>query len=633
MKSRFFLLFLLAISPLRGEFHQKYQKWEKSFVKEMATIPLQDGGRIKPLSTYSRYVLLRFSGKSSVHFPLGDKNQKISSLEFLLDCFFRPQLAQKYEIFQVPDTGILHSFGLPVDKKKRKRYSYLFFADKREKIEELTHQYASLDEKKLSRIQKQILNLGMNLRLFDILSANFDFVRLPILIKTEKDGIVKIPLSVLLKASPVLRQWAFQMQESNAKPPDEILSMLNNVGFLIERSRYGSLFLPPVNTEKKLWQNFGQRSLALLEGKYLPEENLLRPFLHLEDAFIALQEEKMSDFYQHLLSWKQEIISQSQNLEGIGKLKWENWYYSFKLLSLSLSFFLFSLILAFFHHFLAIEKLHCYFAKGIRYLFISGTVILWISILYRSFLMGRPPVGNLYDTIPFITAISLIFCLLLNRKEVKNELFLLGAVLGLLGLLLAFRYEFSQGIDVFDPLVAVLNSNFWLTIHVLTITAGYGAGLFTSALSKVYLLNKVFKKTQKNQQILQIIYIGVFLTLAFSLLGTILGGIWANESWGRFWGWDPKENGALMIVLWNLIILHSRLAGLIKHWGLAIASSFGGIIVVFSWWHVNFLGVGLHSYGFSEGKSAIWYYYFFELCFCIFFLGFAWLKKEQLKRN
>ena len=93
--------------------------------------------------------------------------------------------------------------------------------------------------------------------------------------------------------------------------------------------------------------------------------------------------------------------------------------------------------------------------------------------------------------------------------------------------------------------------------------------------------------------------------LLFSLVGTVLGGIWANDSWGRFWGWDPKENGALMIVIMGLIILHARMGGFIRDMGMATCSVVLGMIVAFSWWGVNLLGVGLHSYGFTSGIMNI----------------------------
>jgi ABC-type transport system involved in cytochrome c biogenesis permease subunit len=90
-----------------------------------------------------------------------------------------------------------------------------------------------------------------------------------------------------------------------------------------------------------------------------------------------------------------------------------------------------------------------------------------------------------------------------------------------------------------------------------------------------------------------------FATL-FSFVGTILGGIWADQSWGRFWGWDPKENGALIIVIWNAIILHARWGGMIKQRGLMNLAVGGNIVTSWSWFGTNMLGVGLHSYGFTD---------------------------------
>ena len=94
-----------------------------------------------------------------------------------------------------------------------------------------------------------------------------------------------------------------------------------------------------------------------------------------------------------------------------------------------------------------------------------------------------------------------------------------------------------------------------------------------------------------------------FATL-FSFAGTVLGGIWADQSWGRFWGWDPKENGALIIVVWNAIILHARWGGMVKQRGLMNLAIFGNIVTSWSWFGTNMLGVGLHSYGFTD--AAFW---------------------------
>jgi ABC-type transport system involved in cytochrome c biogenesis permease subunit len=81
----------------------------------------------------------------------------------------------------------------------------------------------------------------------------------------------------------------------------------------------------------------------------------------------------------------------------------------------------------------------------------------------------------------------------------------------------------------------------------------------------------------------------------------VVGGLWADDSWGRFWGWDPKENGALIIVLWNALVLHAKWDKLVKDRGLALLAIAGNIVTSWSWFGVNELGVGLHSYGFTEG--------------------------------
>jgi len=233
--------------------------------------------------------------------------------------------------------------------------------------------------------------------------------------------------------------------------------------------------------------------------------------------------------------------------------------------------------------------------------------------------MGRPPVGNLYDTLPFITAGAVLILGLAEWMTRRRLLLSLGAVFGVLGIFLSFRFEFGDAKDHMDPLNAVLNSNYWLATHVVCITLGYAGGLVASFLSIVYVhlrLAGVIEHNKKFQRfITRAVYGVICFTLLFSLVGTVLGGIWANDSWGRFWGWDPKENGALLIVLLSLIILHARLAGWVFDWGLHYLSIFMGMVVAFSWWHVNLLGVGLHTYGFTEGREISLYLFYSVMFF------------------
>jgi ABC-type transport system involved in cytochrome c biogenesis permease subunit len=168
---------------------------------------------------------------------------------------------------------------------------------------------------------------------------------------------------------------------------------------------------------------------------------------------------------------------------------------------------------------------------------------------------------------------------------------------------LLIAHHLSGTGDTMEVMRAVLDSNFWLSTHVVAITLGYGAAFLASALAHIYIFRGVFSKSldEETAESLSAMTYGVIcFTLFFSFVGTVLGGIWADQSWGRFWGWDPKENGALLIVLWNAIILHARLGHYIRERGLMIMAVLGGIITSLSWFGVNMLGIGLHSYGFTE---------------------------------
>ena len=164
----------------------------------------------------------------------------------------------------------------------------------------------------------------------------------------------------------------------------------------------------------------------------------------------------------------------------------------------------------------------------------------------------------------------------------------------------------------------MLDTNFWLATHVTTVTMGYAAGLLAATTSLVWLAGRVLGIARQDRagyaSITRMTYGVTCFGLLFATVGTILGGVWANYSWGRFWGWDPKENGALMIVLWQLLILHSRLGGYVKHFGLHVLSLIGGGVVAFSWWGVNLLGVGLHSYGFTTGVGQILRAAYISIC-------------------
>jgi ABC-type transport system involved in cytochrome c biogenesis permease subunit len=260
--------------------------------------------------------------------------------------------------------------------------------------------------------------------------------------------------------------------------------------------------------------------------------------------------------------------------------------------------------------------------------------------------MGRPPISTLYETILFITAAVVLLCLILEFFDRKKIALAVACVLGFAGMRLGLIYEMKEAMegngDTMVTLQAVLRSNFWLGTHVIIINLGYASGLLASGLSMVYIGSRLphgwRADNEMERSITRMVYGIVCFTLLFSLVGTVLGGVWANDSWGRFWGWDPKENGALMIVLWSLVILHARMGGYIKRIGLHAASVMLGLITVFSWWGVNLLDIGLHSYGRTSGVAEILAkVYWFGAAFIVA-AGALWLveysvRKDRLERK
>jgi ABC-type transport system involved in cytochrome c biogenesis permease subunit len=157
-----------------------------------------------------------------------------------------------------------------------------------------------------------------------------------------------------------------------------------------------------------------------------------------------------------------------------------------------------------------------------------------------------------------------------------------------------------------EVLQAVLDTQFWLATHVTCITLGYATTYVAGLIGIVFILRGVFTRSLDGllaSTLTRMTYGILCFATFFSFVGTVLGGLWADDSWGRFWGWDPKENGALMIVLWNVLILHARWGGLARDRGIAVLAVVGNIVVSWSWFGVNLLGEGLHTYGFTEGRT------------------------------
>ncbi|MBL8809651.1 MAG: cytochrome c biogenesis protein CcsA [Planctomycetaceae bacterium] len=250
--------------------------------------------------------------------------------------------------------------------------------------------------------------------------------------------------------------------------------------------------------------------------------------------------------------------------------------------------------------------------KTSLFLLVFGLLLHTLALGLRMWISGRPPVTNLYSSAIFIGWAVVIMAMIVElilKNGIGN---LVGAASGAGTLMIAHYLARDDG-DTLGVMQAVLDTAFWLATHVVCITLGYAATFLAGFLGLGYLGLCVAEKftgplinksTNTSMRVLtgRMVYGVLCFALFFSLVGTVLGGLWADDSWGRFWGWDPKENGAMLIVIWNAVILHARWDKMVADYGTAVLAMLGNIVTAWSWFGVNELGAGLHAYGFTEGR-------------------------------
>lgn len=235
----------------------------------------------------------------------------------------------------------------------------------------------------------------------------------------------------------------------------------------------------------------------------------------------------------------------------------------------------------------------------------TGFLIHLAGFILRCYVAGRPPVTNMYESIIWVSWAAVFFSMILFFTYRSFLIPMTSSLVAALALLIADSFPVLLDPSI-TPLVPVLRSNLWLSVHVLTITMSYGAFALAWGLGHVVVINQMRRPFEisagktLSSYLYRALQIGVILLAA----GTVLGGVWANYSWGRFWGWDPKETWALIALLGYVAVLHGRFTGWLDSFGAAAASviAFNGVIM--AWYGVNYvLAAGLHSYGFGGGGA------------------------------
>jgi ABC-type transport system involved in cytochrome c biogenesis permease subunit len=592
-------------------------------VENFRRLVILENGRKKPLDTYAENILKQFSGRS--------RFRKKPAVHWLARVLFTPENSHDDKVFLITNPEVLESIGVVRQGKARARYSFSQLRQGLVKLRELAVNASRLQDKDRSFIENEIMALYNKLYIYQQLTACFDFL-LPhpdfAVTAVETRGVLELPGDKkhfsyfdLAERKSKIREVMTSLRNKNQ---DQWTAADKEIAGLSRRLEqwarfYGELpltVIPSIGKEKETekeekwlspWDIVKSISLD-------PDAPVPRYLFLVRDFVFAFKNGDQAAFDTAVTGFDRLIREQAgerirpkaisaevfyNKVDPFYKAKF---FYGFTVLFLLLSF-------------LVLRKWLYRFAFV---LLLAGFGLHLFGMVLRMYIRLRPPVTNLYETFLFTGLIAVLLGLVLEFFKKKYIGVATGGLAGLVMLMIAGKYALEG--DTMGMLVAVLDSNFWLAAHVTTIILGYAGVLLSGFIGHVYVIQRIFKphKAELLKNTFQAVYSIQAFGIIFTFLGTVLGGIWADQSWGRFWGWDPKENGALLILLWSAILFHARLAGWIKEIGFALGSVIGIIAVALAWFGVNLLGVGLHSYGFTSGvASALFIFIAFELLFVV----------------
>ncbi len=547
-------------------------------------LPAVLNGRLQPLDSVARNSLLLLCGKQSVGLGRG---ARMPAIDWLLEVAMKPEVADGRKVFKIDHPELRGLLGLAPDGSL-----YVAFDEIRSRVEEIETQARraiAVPVENRSSFEKAVVRLSSGVSLYHRLKNSF---------RPEDTEDFAAAVAAFEKSlGPGLAAW--RLRQENKPFSQEDLDRLAKAlqGFDALGSLAYPLLIPPrdLETGREPWSNLGT---SLLEAIHAGEVHpAVRHYAAMASAYRL---GKPDEFNRALVDYQGWLAAPFAS--EVRKASREFVYNAWRPFVVSLALYLLAFLAgcaSWFGWFQVFNR------TAIKLLAV-GFLVHTAGIAFRMVLEGRPPVTNLYSSAVFVGWGAVLLGLIIERLNRDSIGVVMAAALGLLTQIVA--HNLSLGGDTMEMLRAVLDSNFWLTTHVITITLGYSAMFVAGFLGIVYAVRRAFTGTFTEaigRRLARMVYGVICFATLFSFVGTVVGGIWADQSWGRFWGWDPKENGALLVVLWSAIILHARGGGLVRERGLINLAIFGNVVTSFSWFGVNMLGVGLHSYGFMD-QAFVW---------------------------
>ena len=515
----------------------------------LATLAVQDHGRKKPFTTFAQETLLTMSGHSTltVDNPDGTKTT-LSPEQVMLDLWFNPEGWDDRPAIMLNFLALKQKLGLPEDRKLFsfnelvKQQALIDLLDQAQKL----RQAGKSDT--MSSLLKEAEHLGERMQVFEDL------------VNGQKQAIVPNPkrldgpwLPIQNIGAVSLLPWSKVPTNENDYAPDATSVTQAQAVFKTWSGAYANSDIAQFNT---LTPQVVE-SLRALAPQFYPSASSLQ----FEHQYMVVD--------PFLWAWIVYLVA------------------------------------------LLILLMTAIWMRRAGYVATWALVLVGLGLeiygfVCRIVISGRPPVTDLYETVIWVSFIGMFFAVILEAVYRKRFLFYAGLPAAILTLIVADSDSTILDASI-NPLTAVLRNNMWLTIHVLTIVSSYAAFALTAALGHLALTLSFWGKRYAAAQadVQYFIYRAMQIGVLLLATGTILGGVWANYSWGRFWGWDPKETWALITLLCYLVLLHGRLAGFWRGFGLSVGSVICFLSVMMSWYGVNFIlgqnGKSLHSYGLSTG--------------------------------
>lgn len=588
-------------------------------VAEFGRLPILFNGRVQPFDSLARNSLIQIRGKQSANYEpwkgVFDKPEQATAMDWLLEVMSHPGLAQTRKVFRIDHPELKGLFGLPAEadasrQDDGKHYSWSQLEPRLEEFKKTVRELPA-NSAEQTPFQKAVGRLHNAMTLF----MRWQNILQPMDTREAAAELAAYQAGISAGVTAFQARMADRPFDTNALTT--LLSQSQR--FLAMDGMETPMVIPPEDPSRPNaeWQRMGTALLSpaipaallnhLTGRNPLPEDEVTKLMQGLGKTTLspavgryaqmmdAYRMGRYADLRQQAAAFRTSLgARQSKELAKVlSEQKLNHWAPFYKAILLYMTAFL--LVCAFW---ITLSETTRHTAW---WLIAIGLVVHSLGLIVRMLIEGRPPVTNLYSSAVFIGWGSVVLGLVLEKFWRNAVGLAVGSILGFVTLIVAHGlHGLSKDADTMQLMQAVLDTNFWLATHVVIVTLGYAATYVAGFLGILYvalgLVTKVITPEMARSLSRAVYGILCFATL-FSFVGTVLGGIWADQSWGRFWGWDPKENGALIIVMWNALVLHARWGGLARERGVILLSLVGNIVTSWSWFGTNMLGIGLHSYG------------------------------------